>query len=170
MTRVSQIDGDFHVNGTISASRMTIPASAVQNDDIEASAGIDATKLIHQYALSYDQTTASDVTAATKFLHTFRSAASIIAVDVTPISVPTTGDKTFAVDLHKGSSGSAFASILSSVVTIGQTDVDRTQRSGSISNSTAVDGDMLKLVLTTTGSTGNQGKGVLVTVWTREQP
>lgn len=171
MARVVQYDGDVHVAGTLSAKNMVIPDSAVNNADIVASAGIEATKLIHQYALSYNQTTGADVAAAQDFLHTFRSAATIVGMDVTPITAPTTGDRTFSVDLHKGSAGSAFASVLSAVVTIGQTDVDRTQRAATISNSTAVDGDMLKVVVTlTTGSTGNQGKGVLVTVWTREEP
>lgn len=170
MARVCQFDGDVHANGTISATRFTLPAGTVQAADIEAAAGIEATKLQHQYALSYQQTTGADVAAATYFLHTFRSASSIVGMDVTPITAPTTGDKTFAVDLHRGSASSAFATVLSAVVTIGQTDVDRTQRSATLSNSTAIDGDMLKLVLTTTGSTGNQGKGVLVTVWTREDP
>lgn len=171
MVRVTQFDGDVHVNGQLSASRINMPSASIENADIVASAGIEATKLQHQFALSYQQTTGADVAAATEFIHTFRSAASIIGMDVTPITVPTTGDRQFSVDLHKGSASSAFASILSSVVTIGQTDVDRTQRAATISNSTAVDGDMLKVVVTlTTGSTGNQGKGVLVTVWTREEP
>lgn len=170
MARVMQIDGDVRVNGSLSSRDMALPEGCVMNDDIQASAGIEATKLIHQYALSYQQTTGADVAAGQAFLHTFRSAASILAMDVTPISVPTTGDKTFSVDLHKGSAGSAFATVLSGAVTIGQTDVDRTQRAATISTTTAIDGDMLKVVVTTTGSTGNQGKGVLVTIWTREEP
>ena len=171
MARVIQVDGDLHVNGALSSRELTIPDASIQNADIEASAGIDATKLKHQYALSYQQTTGADVAAAQEFLHTFRSAASILAMDVVPITAPTTGDRQFTVDLHKGSAGSAYASVLSAVVTISQTDVDRTPHAGTITTTTAIDGDSLKLVIAlTTGSTGNQGKGVLVTVWTREDP
>jgi hypothetical protein len=170
MTRVAQVDGDMHVSGTLSAGNIQIPAGSVDNADVEAAAGIEATKLMHQYALSYHQTTGSDVAAGQGFIHTFRSASSIVAMDVTPITAPTTGDKKFSVDLHKGSVGSAFATVLSAVITIGQTDVDRTSQAAVISATTAIDGDMLKVVVTSTGSTGNQGKGVLVTVWTRENP
>ena len=170
MVRVIQTDGDMHVSGTLSAKNMTIPADAVDNANIIAAANIEATKLIHQNAFHYEQSTDADIAAGAKLLHTFRSAASILAMDVVPIEAPTTGDRSFYVDLQKFATGTTYISLLSTGVTVDQSSTNNTPQAATIATTTAVDGDSLRVVVTvTTGSTGNQGKGVLVTVWSREE-
>lgn len=164
-------DTDVHYAGTLSARVMNVPSNAISNSQIIAAAGIEATKIVHQHALSYSQAGGSDVVSATVPVHIFRGAAEIIAVEVVPIVAPTGGDKQFTVDVQLGNAGSAFASILSAVVDVDDAgSTDRTVMAGTITTDDAADGDTLQVVVTASGSTGSQGQGVIVTVWIREQP
>ena len=159
---------DLRVNGTFSAQTVNLPNSTVQNQHVIASAGIEATKLEHQHALKYAQADGADVVSESVAIHHFRATAEIVSVEVVPITAPTGGDKEFTVDVQKGSAGSAFASILTGVVTVDSTSADRTGQAGTISGTTAADGDTLRVVVTASGSTGSQGQGVLVVVTVRE--
>lgn len=161
---------NWRVDGHFSARSMGIPAGTVTDAAVSASAGIAATKLEHQHALTYSQAGGADVVSATVPIHIFRGAADIVAVEVVPIVAPTGGDKEFTVDVQLGNAGSAFASILSAAVEVDASSVARTIQSGSLSTTTAADGDTLQVVVTASGSTGSQGQGMIVTVWVREQP
>lgn len=161
---------DVHYNGTLSARTMSIPASAVGNSQIVASAGIAATKVVHQHAISHEQAGGTAVVAQTVAKHIFRGAAEIIAVEVVPLTVPTGGDLAYTVDVQKGNASSAFASILSSVVTVNSSSTTRTIQAGTITTDDAADGDTLQVVVAVSGSTGTQGQGFVVTIWVREEP
>lgn len=160
--------GDLRVSGTVSAQAFNLPAGTVKADDIEAAAGVEATKLEHQHALHYDQAAGSDVASQTRLLHTFRAPARLVDVQVCCAVAPTGGDKAFTVDIKLGSQGVAFATILSGVVTINSTKADREVVDGTISTLTAVAGDTLEVVVAASGSTGSQGQGLAVTVTVRE--
>ena len=161
---------DVRVNGTLSAQTVNLPSSSVQNQHIIAAAGIDATKLQHQHALKYVQDGGTNVVSATVPLHVFRATAEIVGVEVVPIVAPDGGDLQYTVDVQKGNAGSAFATILTGVVTVDDSSVDRTPQEGTLSTTSAADGDTLQVVVTASGSTGTQGQGVLVLVTVRESP
>lgn len=161
---------DVRINGALSAQTVNLPNSSVRKEHVLVAAGIEATKLQHQHALKYAQADGADVVSETEAIHHFRAAGEIVAVEVVPIVAPTGGDKEFTVDVEKGSAGSAFASILTGAVTVDSTSADRTGQAGTISTTTAADGDTLRVVVTASGSTGSQGQGVLVVVTVREDP
>lgn len=157
-------------NGPVSFRTVTLPAASVSDSNVATNAGIDATKVIHQHAIRYVQNAGADVTSATSPVHVFRGAADIVAVEVVPLTAPTGGDKAFTVDVKLGNAGDAFASILSGVVTVNSSSAARTIQAGSLSTTTAEDGDTLEVVIAASGSTGSQGQGVIVVVWVREEP
>src|SRR5688500_11531525 len=49
------IEGNVHINGTLSAKAFTPPASSVKNTNVEPNAGIDPTKLGHQTRAPFSQ-------------------------------------------------------------------------------------------------------------------
>lgn len=165
------INNDLHVNGTLSAKRANLPASSIGDSEIEQNAGIKATKLIHQHALNHQQADGADVVSETVPLHIFRSAAEIVAVEVVAINAPDGGgDKQFTVDVQAGNQSTAFTTILSAVITVDDNISDREVVAGTVTTTTAADGDSLQVVVTASGSSGNQAQGLLVTVWIREEP
>ena len=165
-----EFPSDVRINGELSCRDINLPDSCVGDDNIEAGANIDATKVIHQHGLHYDQKAGTDVAAETRIIHTFRNAATIVAVEVVPHTAPTGGDKAFTVDLQKGNASTAFATMLSSPVTVNSSSAARTIQTGALASSAAADGDSLQIVVAVSGSTGSQGQGFSVTVWVREEP
>ena len=81
------------------------------------------------------------------------------------------GDKKWTVDVKKSTGAGAFATVLSAVVTIDTTSVDRRLQVGALSTAAIayVDGDLFQVVVTATGATGSQGQGGCVTLWLDEQ-
>lgn len=157
--------GNVRVNGNLYP-----PAGSIGNTEIEAGAAIDATKLIHQFPISYAQANGSDVASATQLLHVFRGAATILSVEVVPATAPTGGDKQFTVDFKLGNAGSGFATILSGVITVDSSSVTRTVQTGTLTTTAAADGDTLEVVITASGSTGSQGQGFVTTCFVSEAP
>ena len=131
---------------------------------------VPASKVIHQYAVHYGQAGGTAVVAVTMGLHTSYKDGTLVAVQVTPLVAPTGGDKAFTVDVKKGNQSSAFASVLAAVITVDNTKADRQVVSGSLSTTALAAGDTLEVVLATSGTTGTQAQGVLVTVTIQENP
>lgn len=131
---------------------------------------LPASKVIHQYAVQYGQAGGSAVVAVTFPVHTFYRDGTLIAVEVTPLVAPTGGDKAFTVDVQKGNQAGAFATVLSSLVTINNTKADRQVVAGSLSSTAMADGDTLEVIIAVSGTTGTQGLGVLVTITIQENP
>lgn len=161
---------DVRVNGNFSARSFSAPSGSIGNAAIAASAGIDASKVIHRHAIRYAQPSGSDVASATQLVHTFRNTATIVAVEVVTQTAPTGGDKEFTVDVKLGNQSTAFATILSAPIEVDSTVASREVKVGSLSTSAAADGDTLQVVIAVSGSTGSQGQGVLVSVWVSEEP
>lgn len=105
-------------------------------------------------------------------LWTANEVAEVVSMDVTPEVAPTGGDLDYDVQLQKGNAGSAFATILSADVTVNSSSANRTPQAASIDSTKKdlADGDSLKLTVTTGGSTGTQGTGLVVTIIVRSRP
>ena len=160
----------MHCTGAITAKTLTPNDGTITNAKVAADAGIEATKLIHQHSIRYNQASGSDVASATEVVHIFRSTSTIVSVDVIPDTAPTGGDKEYTVDVKKSTGAGAWASILTGVITVDSGSTDRTVQAGVLSDSDAIDNDALQIVIAASGSTGSQGQGVCVVINTREQP
>lgn len=126
----------------------------------------------HEHKLQYSTATdATTVAAVTKTLGAIHYTGEVVEVSVTPITAPTGGDLAFTVDIKKSTGAGAFASILSAVETVDSSSVNRTAQYATLSGTPAlVRGDLLQVVIATSGSTGTQGAGVDITIRIRENP
>jgi hypothetical protein len=155
--------GDLYINGSLSSKTFTAPDASVTNAMIAASAGIAATKVVHQIPVRYSSAVGSAATSATQVIHIARTAGTINSIEVVAETAPTSTD-TVTVDLKAGNSSTAYASVLSSVVTLDNTTSDREVVAGTISTADYSDGDSLELVVTVTGSSC-EGLCVLVNLF-----
>ncbi len=162
--------GDLLVQGTLSATTFSPPAASIGNAAIKSDAAIDASKLEHQHSLTYRQDDGSDIVAAIVPIHTVRGVSGVIIdVEVTCIDAPDGGDKAFSVDLKKCSQASPSpASVLSAVVDFTASEADCEVVTGTVTTTALLDGDTLVVVVAVSGSSGNQGQGLLVTATIRE--
>jgi hypothetical protein len=166
----STFDGDLYVAGVLAARTTVQSDGSVSDDSVVASAGIKATKLEHQHALTYHQVDGGDVVSAIVPLYTVRGAtATIVAIEVSCLDSPSGGNKKFTVDLKKATVAIPTpASVLSAVIDYANATPDCTVLAGTINLATLVDGDVLVVEITASGSTGVQGQGLQVTVTVRE--
>lgn len=142
-----------------------VPAGVVTDNEIQANSNIDGDKFTQRFVAVYNQATGSDVTTETRIVYTGRKAGILTAVTVFPSTAPTGGgDKKFTVDVQKSTGAGAFATVLSSVVTVDDSSVDRTSQSATINPAAYLAGDTYEVIITASGSTGTQGKDVCVTL------
>lgn len=147
------------VNGSVSATSLNVPDKSIGAD-----------KVVHHFALQYFQAAGADIVTATIPLHTMLRDGELVAVEVVATTAPAGGDKKFTVDLHKGSQAAAFATMLSAVVTYDNTKANRQVVAAALASTLLADGDTLQVIVTTSGATGTQGQGLVVTVTIRENP
>ncbi len=164
------INNDLHVNGTLSCKSFNPPAGAIGDAAIRAAAGIDATKLEHQFDLDFSQSPSAEVIAETRDLRIIHGSSSeVVAVKAAITGAVATGaDRSVTIDLQKGNVATGFASILTSTLQFVSTDALRAVKQAAIANPNLAVGDILRLVVTVSGTAGSQAKGLIVSVTLRE--
>lgn len=161
---VSVISSDLSITGALNAGTVNLPDNTVDDD------AVNDTTISSQFVVRYSQADGSDVASATEAVHcVYGDTVTVVGVEVQPQTAPTGGDKQFTVDVQKSAAAAAYATILSAVVTVDNTSVDRTVQAGTLSTTTASDGDSFRVVITASGSTGSQGQGVVVTLILKEK-
>lgn len=156
----------FRVDVTFNKS-VALPDGTVSAADIKASAGIETTKLEgeHQYTFSKTGT----LTTTTEYFAVIKgSAGAMEAIECVLNEVIPDGDKTITIDVQRSRSAAAYATILSATVVLDSANVLRTIETGVFSDPVVQDGDLLKLTLTTGGSSGTDPEGVCVSIKWRE--
>jgi len=162
-------DGTWTFSGTV-----YLPAGTVNNAAVAANADIAATKLNHMLVPSHTQNCGTDVVSASEPIHVAYGDGTIVAFWVTPDTVPTTVsaacDKQYVVDLQRSTAQGSFASILTSTITIDDSDADKTRYAATLSATTYVTTDIFRVMVTASGSTGNQGQGLVASLVLYEEP
>lgn len=170
MASPTRIEGETHfASDVVFLGGVTMPAGAIENADVAAGAAIAATKLQHQFPLHLS--VAGTVAAVTNIVHVARGAGTLVSVEAAVNAVPTgTGvDKKTTIDFQKSTGGAAFASMLSAAFDIESTDTDRVAVAGTVAaGNTYADGDLLRIVVTVSGSTGTQAADLVVTAFVYE--
>lgn len=164
------VPSNMHVQHTLSCGTFSPPASSIGSAAVNASEPIVASKLYHRYKPRHSQATGSSVAAATE--NVFIATADCVVnnvrvfVETAPIGV-----KTFTVDVKKSTAGGAFASILSSVVTVNSSTTNRSVTVGTLSGTpTLIATDVLQVVVAVTGSSGTQALGMVAQIEIDEEP
>ena len=161
--------GDLHIDGCLAPDEIDVPDGCVFDRHVRPYARISADKTKHQHPISYWQTNAAVVASETRVVHTFKDVASLVAVNVVPLTPPV-GAKQYTVDVKLGNAGTGYATILSAAITVTSTSAARTVIAGTLATLAAAAGDSLEVVITASGASGTQGTGVNVVIWIREQP
>jgi hypothetical protein len=139
---ISQCESDYLVPGTLTVgTSVNLPAGSLQNTDIEASAGIDASKLDHY------ETVAAFLAgqAASQTIQAFYAPAAgtlrstFHAGSVTPCS----GAAEVEVDLQVDG-----VSVLASVITLDSTNSARVAEQGTVQTASVSAGSLVEVVLT----------------------
>jgi len=147
-----------------------LPTSSVGDSQANSGDPIDTDKLKHRHAITYYQADGTDVAAVTVPVFIARAACTLVSVEVSCVDACEGGDKTFTVDVQKADAAAAAATVLTTPVTYPAETADYTVRTGTISSATVDDGDTLLVVVAVSGSTGNQGQGLCVTINIDESP
>lgn len=156
----------LRVDGAVTPTVLNIPLQTIVDEDVNDDAGIQYFKLESLIVAEHVQAAGSDVAAADEIRHIVRgtSGAKIVDVVVVCETVPTGGDKAFTVDVKVGNSSTSYASVLSSVVTVNSSSTAKSPITATISSADLDQGDSIKIVVATSGSTGSQGQGLRVEV------
>jgi hypothetical protein len=159
-----------HIAGSLTAESITLPASTVTNTSVLAGAGISATKLEHQFPIVYQQQPGTNVAAATQDVHVvYGATGDVVAIHAALNGVIPSGDRTAVIDVHKSTGGGAFATILSSTVTLDSANTIRVVEAGTLAAGAAcVVGDILRVIITVAGSSGTNPQGLVVRLVMRE--
>lgn len=167
---------DLELRGTVSMTGNFYPPSgSIKNTHIGAASSdaIVATKLEHQFPVksSLWSNSTDMIVSGDELLHIVGGlTGEIVRLEACQVTPTTSTANTVTVDLHRSSSGGAFATVLSATIAFGSTTTARTAYAGTLSAVDLVDGDILKLVVTAAGSTLTQARGMLATVFLREDP
>ena len=145
---------------------VSFPAAVIADSNIIDSADIEASKLEHRHSINYVQDGGTDIIAATKIIHLCRAAGIIKSIKVRPFTAPNGGDKQFTVDVKKAVDGSSvFSTVLSAVIIVDDSSVDHTIQNGVlIGDPSILVGDAIQIVISISGTTGNQGQGIIVNI------
>lgn len=166
----SRLDSNLHVAGNLSAETMDIPSGSIINADVAATAAIGAEKLVHRFPVRYSQNQSAVVADAIEGIHIAAAAGTIASIEVACTSSAPVGDSTVTVDLEKSTGGGAFASVLSSAITLDNANTVRVLEAGTVSSPAYADGDILRINVNATVGTGTLPTGLVATVTLQENP
>lgn len=164
----NRVVGDTHVDGTLTANTLVPTDGTVTNAKVSGSASspVDADKLEHIKTIpcgfGVDATAAPSADVVWP-IYRARGSATIRGFDAILLDTGTSSDVKF--DLLKATAGSATTStVLTGTVDFTHGDTDNTAKSGTLSSSTLVAGDVLWAKMDYTSATGVLGPAVFLTV------
>lgn len=157
------IDQDLHVRGKLSSTQFTSPNGSITNDSIKAAAGVEASKLQHQFQKNLAQVHGTAATTERRVIHTVRGVSGTVVEFRAGVVVAITGDSTIDVDLIKNGT-----TILSAAIQLDNANTAYAFEDATISSATLAADDVLEVVVTATVNTGTLGQGLFVETTIRE--
>lgn len=128
-------------------------------------------KLFHEKSISREQVPSTAVVAYTGDIHIAQGSGTLRKFTAAITGTIATGaDRTVTIDLHKGNTANAFATVLATTIGFTNGSSLRTPVNGAFSNSSYSAGDILRFVITVAGAAGNQALGLVVTLILSENP
>jgi hypothetical protein len=155
--------GDVQFTGTIG-----LPTGSLTSAMVASAANVAEAKLQHRVHIQYNTPDGTDITTLTTPVFLAYKGCTVLAVQALCIDNCAGGDKKFTVDVQKSTAGGAAASILTAALDFASK-TDLTTYSATLSGTpTLVATDMLQVVTTVSGSTGDQGQGLIVDIVLKE--
>lgn len=143
------------------------PDGGVTNAKVAAGAKIDQSKLQHQHRIPYTQPNTAATSVTIPIWRIFGATATLLELAVGSLTVAV-GAATVTVDLQKSTSGGAFASVLTSVVTLDTGNTARVAELAAIATAGGVAEDLYQLVITATAGGGTLPTGLFVFLTLKE--
>lgn len=156
----SRHEGDHHIVGTLSAGDIRYPALSIGDADIEAAAAIQASKLERHQSIDIQHFAEGTLVSATSshLLHIVRgSSGQSVGFEAVIHTAAGATDSFCYIDLQKCTASTTWVSILSAAIAFASSDAVRTPKAGTINTAALTDGDMLRTVITVTGTTNARG-------------
>lgn len=149
-----------------------LPAGSIADDEVAVGAKVSADKIVHRHLLNYSQKDGTDVVSEAVVLHVAKFAGRLRSVEVRPTTAPSGGDKQYTVDVQKAADGSGtWTSLLNSIVTVDSSAASNTKIAATlVADPSVAAGEALRIVVTTSGTTGTQGQGLCVAIEYDEDP
>ena len=162
---MSRIQGDMVIVGRLTPKYLDVPSQTIVDDDVSASAGIQAGKLQHQHQPAYAQKSDATAAAERRVVHVVRGATGTIESFEAGSVVVCTGDATITVDLLKNG-----VSVLTGPIVLDSTNTPRAPEGGTVdpAKKTLADGDVLEVDVDVDAGTGTLGEGVFAMPTIRE--
>lgn len=150
----SRIQGTLHVE-SLTCGSFTPPAGCIDDAAIEAGANIGPSKLENLRCCDvqlFSQLTL--LSTANQILHTVRgTSGTVVGFEAVQYVVPQTTANIAYVDLQKAVAGvSTWTSVLSAPISMASSDPAYVPRAGTISSAGIADGNILRVVVTTTAA------------------
>ncbi len=163
--------GDHVFLGAVSVTSINLPDGSISKEDIEGDAGIEASKFVRHQSIDMELAeSATAIAAVTKLLHIVKGATgTLVGFEAAVITPADDGSRTVNVDLKKSTGGGSFSSVLASTIQFTNASVAKTSVAGSITSPSVVDGDILEVTVAVAGGSGNQAKGLIVTLTYEEE-
>ncbi len=161
-TQPSRFEGSLHVTGNVSCGTLDIPALAIVNADVSASAAIEYTKLVHKHNKTYAQV--GNSADETKVIHVVHGATCTLLNFECGV-VTAFVDDSCTIDLKKNGT-----TVLTAVVTLDDGDAAYAKVSGTIDTAGGVDGDVYTIVQDFTTAAGTPATGVWASLALIEDP
>ncbi len=163
MAAPSIVNGDLHIRGNCRPDTLSPPDGCIDDDAVQAAAGIKASKLEHQHRVGYAQESATLAADESRVLHVvFGNTGSIQHFEAGSV-VACTGTDKVEIDLLKDG-----VSVLTAKITLDSTSTAYIVVEGAINTAGLVDGDVLEVHIDATAGDGVLAKGVFVALTVHE--
>lgn len=158
-------NGSATFNGAVAFNgQFSLPDNVITNAKVIAGAEIAASKLQHRHAIPHSQKNGTDIVSETIVKYIAKTTGSLVRFVVRPTTVPAGGDKAYTIDIQKATNGSgSWTSLITAPVSVSSADTNDVVKAGVLIGSPVYAlNDAIRIVITTSGTTGSQGQGVCV--------
>jgi hypothetical protein len=162
VSQLSTHAGDFMVTGRLIAGSFTPPSDSVSDASVVAAAGVQASKLEHQYEPVFSQEGGTNAAAEVRVVHVVKGATADLVSFHAGSVVAATSTGTCTVDLKKNGT-----TCLSAPITLDSSNTAYTVEAGTLSVLTAAAGDVLTVTVAGVSGT-NLPQGVFARLVIRE--
>lgn len=154
---------DLTLRGTLFPAGFVPPDGCIGDDAWDAANPLAAVNQEHQHQRVFTQVHGSAATTERRVIHVARGDGSVVAVRA-GVVVACVGAATIVIDVKKNGT-----TIMSSTITLDNTNTAYAIESGSVSVTSYVADDVFEVTVTATAGGGTLGQGLFVCLDTREE-
>lgn len=161
MSIPSRISGGLHVD-SLTCGSFTAPDGSIDDDAIQAGANIAPSKVESLRCIDVQLfAQATQVSTVAQILHTVRgTSGSLVGFQAVQYTTGSSTAAIISIDLQKCTTSSTWATVLSAPLTLASSDAAFVPRSATINTAGILSGNILRVVVATTGTSTNMTFGL----------